>query len=120
MYQMIMVTLKRIGYMKRFQKITRKFLFPEIDELGLIKDDDIVCILPAPKPCAATKHLPEIFKFEKISKTLDGNLQMCNQIYIFIFSISCKIKLVFFKICNVNIKNAEKLVSLMLNSNYFY
>ena len=43
----------------------RRILFPEIDDLASIKGDDIVCILPRPKPCAATKHLSEIFKFEK-------------------------------------------------------
>ena len=33
-----------VKYMKRSQKITGGFLFPEIDDLASIKDDDIVCI----------------------------------------------------------------------------
>ena len=52
MYQMKMVILKKIGYMKRSHKITGGFLFPEIGKLGSIKGDNILCILPAPKPCA--------------------------------------------------------------------
>ena len=60
-----------VKYMKHFQKITGGFLFPEIDDLASIKGDDIVRILPAPKPCAATKRLSGILKFEKISNTLD-------------------------------------------------
>ena len=97
--------------MKRSQKITGGFLFPKIDDLASIKGDDkvrLVRILPAPKPCAATK-LQSIFKFEENFQHRTVNLLMSNQVYIFILSISCKIKLVFFKICNVNIKNAEEL-----------
>ena len=57
-----------VKYMKRFQKITGGFLFSEIDDLASFKGDDIVHILPALKPCAATKRLSGIFKFE-------GNLE---------------------------------------------
>ena len=60
-----------VKYMKRSQKITRGFLFPTIDDLASIKSDDIVRNSPAPKPCVATKRLSGIFKFEKISNTLD-------------------------------------------------
>ena len=54
-----------VKYMKRSQKMTGEFLFPEIDDLASINDDGIVRILPAPKPYAATKLLSGIFKFEK-------------------------------------------------------
>ena len=54
-----------IKYMKRSQKVSGGFLFSEIDDLVSIKGDDIVRILPTQKPCAATKRLFGIFKFEK-------------------------------------------------------
>lgn len=53
-----------VKYMKHSQKITGGFLFPEEDDLASVKGADIVRILSAPIPCAATKRLSGIFKFE--------------------------------------------------------
>ena len=47
-------------FMKR--SLNRRWV-PEIEELALILHDDIVCVLPMPKPVAHTARLPGIFKY---------------------------------------------------------
>ena len=55
--------------MKRFQKITGGFLFPEKDELGSIKGDDIICIFQHQNLVQQQNIWPGFFNLREISKT---------------------------------------------------
>ena len=52
-----------VKFLKRSLKVKDGFIFPEIKELASISHDDIVCVLPMPKPVAHTARLSGIFKF---------------------------------------------------------
>ena len=52
-----------VKFIKSLLKLKDRFIFPEIEELASILHDDIVCVLPMPKPVAHTARLSGIFKF---------------------------------------------------------
>ena len=46
-----------VKFLKRLLKVKDGFMFPEVEELALVSQDDIVCVLPVPQPIAKTTRL---------------------------------------------------------------
>lgn len=53
-----------VKFLKRSEKITNGFVFPDVDDIASVHRQDIVCVLPAPTPVAATKRLSGVLKFD--------------------------------------------------------
>ena len=50
-------------FMKLFNKVKNKFIFPKIDDIASVSYNDIACVLSNPLPVAQTAQLLNIFKF---------------------------------------------------------
>ena len=49
--------------LKRSRKLKNGFVFPEIEDVASVSENDFVRVLPQPKPAAQTKRLSSVLNF---------------------------------------------------------
>jgi len=52
-----------IKFLQRSRKLKNGFIFPEIEDNASVSENDIVRVLPKPKPTAQTKRLSSVLNF---------------------------------------------------------